>query len=118
MDELTGLPTHLDLPRSLMELKGYDPSAGLTAILFDVDGLIWINDRWGHEEGDRVLVRVGRWLEAIAKRKRGKAFRVSGDEFLFLLPETSREHAITLAREVVHECECLRIPELQYLHVA
>ncbi|HEV8579410.1 MAG TPA: diguanylate cyclase [Thermoanaerobaculia bacterium] len=110
MDELTGLPTHLDLPEALAELRGDDPSAGLTAILFDVDGMIWVNDQRGHLEGDSVLARVGRWLESRARQVQGKAFRIAGDEFLLLLPGHSVDHALALAREVVFDCERLRIP--------
>ena len=77
MDELTGLPTHLDLPGALAELPRDDASAGLTAILFDVDGMIWINHERGHLEGDAVLARIGRWLESRAQQVQGQAFRVA-----------------------------------------
>ena len=109
MDELTGLPTHRDLPEALAGLRGGAPSAGLTAIFFDIDGLIWVNDQHGHIEGDSVLNRVGRRLDSRAQQVHGTAFRIAGDEFLFLLPEHSLEDAAALARDVVSECERLRI---------
>lgn len=110
MDELTGLPTHLDLPGALAELRRDAPPASVTAILFDVDGMIWINDERGHLEGDEVLARIGQWFESRARQVHGKIFRVGGDEFLFLLPEHSIDAALALAREVVLDCERLRIP--------
>jgi diguanylate cyclase (GGDEF)-like protein len=110
MDELTGLPTHLDLPGALAELRGEGSQAGLTAILFDIDGMAWINYEQDHLAGDAVLARIGQWLESRAKEVHGRVFRVAGDEFLFLLPEHSVEDALALARTIISDCERLRIP--------
>ncbi len=108
MDQLTGLPTHLDLPAAVAELRG--SVASLTAVVFDIDRFIWINDQHGHLEGDALLVRVARWLESRCGQPRGRLFRVSGDEFLVLLPNGSLEEAAGLARDVLSDFEGLRIP--------
>jgi diguanylate cyclase (GGDEF)-like protein len=110
MDELTGLPTRADLPLALAELRTGPPPTHLTAILFDIDGMVWINLQRGHVEGDAVLGRIGRWLDARAREARGKAFRVGGEEFLFLLPKYSLDEALVLARDVIRDCERLQIP--------
>ena len=110
MDALTGLPTHLDLPGALAELLGQDSVASFAAIVFDIDGMIWINDERGHIEGDAVLVRVARWIESRCAQHRGTSFRVSGDEFLVLLPQTSLEDAAGLTQDILSEFERLRIP--------
>jgi diguanylate cyclase (GGDEF)-like protein len=108
VDPLTGLPTHLDLPGAVTELRERGSAALLTAIVFDIDGLIWVNDQRGHLEGDAVLVRVARWLEP--RCGPGRLFRVAGDEFLVLLPDGSLEEAAGLARDVLSDFEGLRIP--------
>lgn len=108
MDPLTRLPTHLDLPGALAELRERGSAASLTAVVFDIDGLIWVNDQRGHLEGDAVLVRVARWLETYCGP--GRLFRVSGDEFLVLLPNGSLEEVAGLSRDVLSDFEGLRIP--------
>jgi len=59
----------------------------LALLLMDVDQLKAVNDRWGHQAGDRVLGRVAR---AIQNSLRGTdiASRHGGDEFAIILPDT------------------------------
>lgn len=68
----------------------------LSLITLDVDHFKQVNDRYGHQEGDRVLRLVAeeilRW-----KRRSDSAFRCGGDEFAVLLPATSRTEAETAA---------------------
>jgi diguanylate cyclase (GGDEF)-like protein len=110
MDPLTRLPTHLDLPGALAELRGGGSIASLSAIVFDIDGFIWVNDQYGHLEGDALLVRVAHWLESRCGQHQGRSFRVAGEEFLVLLPNRSLEEAASLARDVLSDFEGLRIP--------
>jgi diguanylate cyclase (GGDEF)-like protein len=108
MDQLTGLLTRNDLRATLSKLQDF--ASGVTAIFFDIDGMIWVNDEWGHIEGDRVIAAVAGWLKSTVEKHNGTAFRVGGDEFLFLLPHTSPQDAMRIAKQTVSECETLRIP--------
>lgn len=56
-------------------------------ILFDLDRFKSINDRFGHLVGDRVLVCFAETLRA-ALRQSDEPFRIGGDEFAAILPET------------------------------
>ena len=64
----------------------------------DVNGLHELNNREGHEAGDRLLQTVAE----LVRSKFGDRFsyRIGGDEFVALLPDTSREKAALLVREV------------------
>lgn len=58
----------------------------LGLMFIDVDNFKQINDTYGHEAGDRVLVQVAEILTA-ATRRNDVVARYGGDEFLILLPQ-------------------------------
>lgn len=59
----------------------------LSLVLLDLDCFKGVNDRFGHQAGDRVLIEVGRRLVEITRR--GEAVsRIGGEEFAWILPRT------------------------------
>jgi len=76
----------------------------LSVILLDLDYFKSINDKYGHNTGDRVLVEVTQLLKNHTED--GDLFRWGGEEFLILLPdynlEESRLIAETLRRTIMH----------------
>jgi diguanylate cyclase (GGDEF)-like protein/putative nucleotidyltransferase with HDIG domain len=65
----------------------------------DLDRFKFVNDFYGHLEGDLVLQRVGHILETNCRRSDVVA-RYGGDEFVILMPETNMEHARQLASKL------------------
>jgi diguanylate cyclase (GGDEF)-like protein len=65
----------------------------------DLDGLKQINDRYGHREGDRALLRVA---ASFRKTFRGSAVaaRIGGDEFIALLIEGPRRNVDSIRRRL------------------
>jgi diguanylate cyclase (GGDEF)-like protein len=80
--------------RSGLELLGkeFDLSKingeNLVICFVDVDKLKMINDAFGHEEGDKVLISVAKILREII-RKTDFVIRMGGDEFLVVFPKTT-----------------------------
>lgn len=57
----------------------------LSVIVLDVDHFKQVNDRWGHDIGDRVLRAIGTTLREHSPAN-ARAFRLGGEEFLVLAP--------------------------------
>jgi len=71
--------------------------------LFDLDGFKAVNDRLGHPAGDSVLQGVAAAIDS--SRLTDDAFRIGGDEFALLMPETKLEGAKIAAERVVKAIE-------------
>jgi diguanylate cyclase (GGDEF)-like protein len=102
VDGLTGLGNHRafqdELARQLDIAKRNRTS--LSLLLIDVDDLKTVNDTHGHVGGDRLLQAVGRVASAILRRS-DRAFRVGGDEFAILLPNSNVETGLAVARRIL-----------------
>jgi diguanylate cyclase (GGDEF)-like protein len=89
VDPLTGIPNRLAFERRLSDewrrARRYDRPLGL--LLLDLDGLKTVNDRDGHEAGDRMIQATARQI-AEHIRQSDMAARLAGDEFVVLCPET------------------------------
>lgn len=54
----------------------------------DLNRLKFINDNYGHDVADRVLIKLGEMINNFANELRGTAYRFGGDEFIIRLPNT------------------------------
>lgn len=101
-DALTGLPNRrlfLDRLRDAVE-RGAATGAGVGLIVLDLDDFKRINDTFGHEAGDRVLVAVSHRLGQVV-REGDTLARVGGDEFALLATGISSEsRAMELAERL------------------
>jgi diguanylate cyclase (GGDEF)-like protein len=71
----------------------------LAVVILDVHKLKEVNDRHGHLQGDQILQLAAATLRKTL-RASDFAFRIGGDEFELLLPQTDSEQANTLCRRV------------------
>ncbi len=99
-DALTGLANFGALMRKLDEefqrATRYDHP--LSAVMIDLDNLKQLNDRWGHDTGNRAILAFTRTLRA-GMRGTDFAARYGGDEFVVLLPhQTPAEAAVMVDR--------------------
>ncbi|MFT3854906.1 MAG: EAL domain-containing protein [Ilumatobacteraceae bacterium] len=100
-DDLTGLPNRDLAVRHITEcLQRDDPGPGQLSVMFaDLDQFKLINDSMGHAIGDELLIAAARRLSA-AVRDGDLVARISGDEFLVVCDNVSREEAHALASRV------------------
>ena len=97
-DGLTGVKTHRFLMEALSSewKRSTRANRPFALVLMDLDRFKFVNDYYGHLEGDVVLQRVGHILEQNCRRSDVVA-RYGGDEFVILMPETTIEQAYQLA---------------------
>jgi diguanylate cyclase (GGDEF)-like protein len=102
-DPLTGLPNRYLLNDRLAQELARDrrEPRGLAVLFCDVDRLKAINDRYGHNVGDHVLVEVAQRIVS-AIRPFDTAARVGGDEFVVLCTGIDRPVASAIADRLVH----------------
>ena len=82
--------------------------ASLGVIILDVDKFKHINDSLGHATGDTVLQELGRFL-AGKIRQSDIACRYGGDEFVLVLPDTSRETTMERAEHLKEDVKSLNL---------
>jgi diguanylate cyclase (GGDEF)-like protein len=99
-DQLTGIYNRVKFELELNKIYEtglVDKQASM--ILLDIDNFKRINDEFGHLAGDKVLVKFAELFKSIIKEKDILA-RWGGEEFIVLLPETSLEEAVELAKKM------------------
>lgn len=100
-DPLTGLHNRRlfteTFEKELNRARRYGQPLGLA--ILDLHRFKEVNDQHGHPRGDEVL-RVAASTLKKALRTSDSAFRIGGDEFALLLPQTDAEQALALSRRV------------------
>jgi diguanylate cyclase (GGDEF)-like protein len=87
----------------------------LSFLMIDIDYFKAINDRFGHEIGDRAIVHVAN-LARECKRTSDVLARIGGEEFAMLLPETDLDDAQIVAERL--RCEVAKCPLAEVAHSA
>lgn len=102
-DALTGLPNRL-LLRTRLEraLQAGSVHGEIAVMLLDLDNFKIINDSFGHNIGDELLVELARQLKAFVG-SRGLVARLGGDEFVIVLSDVAgSDHAAADAEEILN----------------
>jgi len=70
---------------------------GMALVLYDLDDLKRVNDEYGHPAGDEAIRRIATVLTSVS-RATDMAARLGGDEFAIVLPETTLEEGVAIAK--------------------
>jgi diguanylate cyclase (GGDEF)-like protein len=105
-DDLTGLGNYryfCDLLEKEIE-RALRHGTPLTLVMLDSDRLKYINDMYGHVIGDMHLIRLADTMRAAA-RKSDILARYAGDEFMVILPNTTKADGLVVAERLRAEME-------------
>lgn len=115
-DVLTNLPNRRKLNALLMEVKSAIKKQHYFAVmLMDIDNFKHINDYYGHEIGDYVLVEFSKRMSDILEGT-GMIGRYGGDEFVVLVPYNTQQHVEDLAKHIISEIQ--RPIEIQHTTIS
>ncbi|UCC62163.1 MAG: sensor domain-containing diguanylate cyclase [Anaerolineae bacterium] len=113
-DGLTGLYNHGHFQEALRRRVGQSDAEGhpLALFMIELDNFKFVNDTYGHRQGDRVLIVLARALEAYVEQWRGMVARYGGDEFTVVLPDQGCSEALEAAQNVCHWVRTFTAEEL------
>jgi diguanylate cyclase (GGDEF)-like protein len=108
-DALTGLVNRGLLIDRLQNVifRAQRNGGSLAVVFIDLDGFKAVNDRCGHETGDKLLVAVAAQL-ARNVRESDTAARLGGDEFVLVLDDSAESGARRVAQAVLADIESVR----------
>ncbi|WP_293268288.1 transporter substrate-binding domain-containing protein [Neptunomonas sp.] len=100
-DQLTQLPNRYLLDKEIQRVTATSKRYGevFSMVLFDLDYFKEINDEYGHQKGDEVLIHATHEMNQ-ATRDADLLGRWGGEEFLLVCPKTDLQGAIKLAHKV------------------
>ena len=104
LDDHTGLFNSRHLRRTLEQeaVRAVRFGHPVSLIFLDLDKFKSVNDQHGHQAGSHLLLEVGTLLKRVL-RSTDVPVRYGGDEFVVLLPETSKDQALDCARRLREE---------------
>jgi diguanylate cyclase (GGDEF)-like protein len=107
-DALTGLPNRAHLQRRVagaLAAVAEGTSPGAAVLIIDLDEFKQVNETFGHQQGDRLLMEVALRLEGVVGAT-GTVARLGGDEFAVLIPGADDENrTLHLARRLLRTLE-------------
>ena len=110
-DSLTGLGNReafmLRLRQKIAQASASPHPARFAVLFIDLNRFKQINDRFGHDVGDQVLIEIAKRLRAMV-RSRDWVARLSGDEFVVLLDHVDNQDSLDQMRDSIERA--LRAP--------
>ncbi|MFK5978083.1 MAG: diguanylate cyclase [Rhizobiaceae bacterium] len=108
-DSMTGLPNRLQFDRALENVISNNEQDRCAILCVDLDGFKSVNDTYGHQAGDVVIITVANRIAKIVGDA-GMAARVGGDEFVIMLHDKiDRDNVLWICDSIIESaCEEVR----------
>lgn len=107
IDTLTGLSNRNLFEKNIIEYN----DKNISAIYIDIDGLKFMNDAFGHDEGDNLILTVANEIKNVVSKK-DSIFRLGGDEFIILLKNKNYNETRLIANKIQNNLDGKKINDL------
>lgn len=87
-------------------------------MVIDVDNFKSINDNYGHNFGDVVLINIAKEIKNTLKNTNSKIFRYGGEEFVIISKETDEKKVLNLAEEVRYNIESIKWDNIEKVTIS
>lgn len=100
-DPLTGLKNRLNLEHDIENAIEHNAlhHAPFAVLLFDIDWFKKVNDTYGHDVGDFVLIEIAKIIKT-SVREEDHVYRAGGEEFVILLNRVSYKDSLQIAQKI------------------
>lgn len=92
----------LDLNFVSLKEKALRSKETISLVLFDIDNFKKVNDIYGHNVGDKVLIELSKIIKGVV-RKYDSVYRIGGEEFLILLPNFKKNEITKFIQRLMRE---------------
>ena len=100
-DQLTNLPNRQLFKQYLQEtITSLKSNQCISVFFMDLDNLKYINDAYGHEAGDNLLMQAGRRIKSVFRDKDFVA-RLGGDEFTAIIIHSQKDNIPELIAKII-----------------
>ena len=100
-DGLTKLYNRAEIERLIRASMAEDGDSNkLCLIMLDIDDFKRVNDVYGHQEGDQVIIALADVMRKVTDDVNASLGRWGGEEFMILLPDSAMDEATTLAEKI------------------
>lgn len=109
-DSLTDLynKKHFEIDLETFTTLSHRENIPLCLIVLDIDNFKSINDNFGHQIGDKVILEVAKIIKG-SIRSYNMPYRIGGEEFAIILPNCKEDRAVQIAERVRKRVEELSI---------
>ncbi|MGN2369812.1 diguanylate cyclase [Clostridium cagae] len=110
LDKLTGVYNRKYLEKAFCDLidDSYSKGRLFSLIIFDIDDFKGVNDRYGHQTGDEVLIKLTQEVKNCLS-KEDVFVRYGGEEFIILLPDKNEDEAYLFSEKIRNKVDCAKI---------
>ena len=114
MDHLTGIPNRrgFDNKVHLEWLRAIRDKTSFSLAIADIDHFKVYNDDYGHTQGDVLLRMLAQKITSMLRRPADFLARWGGEEFVIMLPNTTRKGAMERAEEIRKSVQKMIVPNL------